>query len=219
MARVPLFVLLLFLCCGCSLVRGRGEFDACSKTADCTEGRGWCDSGVACVESWCRRIPGVPCSHVLACDEVQHECLHVECVSDRECDDGLFCTGTERCVAGECIEGENNCEAGICDELKKTCTWPVRMWNYMHRPAGSLGGKVESEASIESLGSELVGPHNVTPTPAPTPTPFFPIDLANPTVQVVVFILLTAFAALLIVLLLKLCCNRFRANMVRSQSI
>lgn len=46
-----------------------------------------------------------------------------DCTSDRECDDGLFCTGVEHCVAGHCeasaVEGGNDgigCTSDVCDE-------------------------------------------------------------------------------------------------------
>lgn len=52
-----------------------------------------------------------------------------ECTSDVECDDGLFCSGTERCVPGAadadargCVPGTWPCEGGIaCSEATETC--------------------------------------------------------------------------------------------------
>ncbi len=42
------------------------------------------------------------------------------CVADDECDDGLFCNGTERCVAGSCTPGSAPC-AGGCEEEGDRC--------------------------------------------------------------------------------------------------
>ncbi len=44
------------------------------------------------------------------------------CTSNAECDDGLFCTGTETCVSGSCQSSGNPCAAGeTCDEASNTC--------------------------------------------------------------------------------------------------
>lgn len=42
-----------------------------------------------------------------------------ECGSDSDCDDGLFCTGTESCVNGFC---ESNFDALVCDKSDDPCT-------------------------------------------------------------------------------------------------
>ncbi len=50
------------------------------------------------------------------------------CISDSDCDDGVFCNGAERCVSGQCVQGTPpNCDDGIdctadsCDEEQKSC--------------------------------------------------------------------------------------------------
>lgn len=44
------------------------------------------------------------------------------CTGDAECDDGLFCTGTETCVSGTCQSSGNPCAASeTCDEGTDTC--------------------------------------------------------------------------------------------------
>ncbi|MCA9614926.1 MAG: hypothetical protein KC586_19350, partial [Myxococcales bacterium] len=49
-----------------------------------------------------------------------------ECTRDAECDDGLFCNGTERCEGGDastsarCVAGEPPC-TGRCDESRERC--------------------------------------------------------------------------------------------------
>ena len=52
----------------------------------------------------------------------------VGCRSDAECDDGLFCNGSETCAAGQCVAGAApacddgvGCTADRCDEATRTC--------------------------------------------------------------------------------------------------
>ena len=47
-----------------------------------------------------------------------------ECVIDADCNDGLFCNGTETCNgSGACVAGSNPCAAGeTCNEATDTCT-------------------------------------------------------------------------------------------------
>ncbi|MEK6677384.1 MAG: hypothetical protein AABZ47_17245 [Planctomycetota bacterium] len=44
----------------------------------------------------------------------------VECTSTPQCDDGLFCTGTETCSAGACQSTGNPC-SGTCNEITDAC--------------------------------------------------------------------------------------------------
>jgi hypothetical protein len=44
------------------------------------------------------------------------------CSSDAECNDGLFCTGTESCVSNLCQLGSEPCPGQGCDEATQTCT-------------------------------------------------------------------------------------------------
>ncbi|MCZ6616768.1 MAG: hypothetical protein O7E57_01445 [Gammaproteobacteria bacterium] len=49
-----------------------------------------------------------------------------ECISDLECDDGLFCTGAETCVGGSCQSSGDPCTGGTaCNETTNTCDTPV----------------------------------------------------------------------------------------------
>jgi len=46
----------------------------------------------------------------------------LQCDSDTECDDGLFCTGIERCIDNVCTEGISPCaDNETCDEDKNEC--------------------------------------------------------------------------------------------------
>ena len=48
------------------------------------------------------------------------------CTTDAECDDGLFCTGTETCVSGSCQSSGDPCTGGtVCNEATDTCDAPV----------------------------------------------------------------------------------------------
>ena len=44
--------------------------------------------------------------------------------TDEECDDGLFCNGTETCVDDVCVEGNAPCDSALCDEATDNCAVP-----------------------------------------------------------------------------------------------
>jgi hypothetical protein len=46
----------------------------------------------------------------------------VECWSDSDCSDGLFCTGAEQCLSGSCFSSlPPDCSGGFCDETQNAC--------------------------------------------------------------------------------------------------
>jgi hypothetical protein len=48
------------------------------------------------------------------------------CTTNAECNDNLFCTGSETCVAGSCQSSGNPCTGGTtCNESSDTCDAPV----------------------------------------------------------------------------------------------
>lgn len=48
------------------------------------------------------------------------------CASNADCDDGLFCTGTETCVSGLCQSSGNPCGGGAaCNEATQSCDVPA----------------------------------------------------------------------------------------------
>ena len=49
--------------------------------------------------------------------------INNDCVQDSECDDGLWCTGTETCnkTQGVCAMGISECSGEVCDEDNDTC--------------------------------------------------------------------------------------------------
>lgn len=46
------------------------------------------------------------------------------CRRQADCDDGVFCNGSETCVAGDCVRGSDPCPGQICDEETNTCQPP-----------------------------------------------------------------------------------------------
>jgi len=88
--------------------------ETCDPVAGCQAGTAPnCDDGVACTDD--------------ACDEVNDTCVSI--ANNANCNDGLFCNGTETCDAvGDCQPGTApNCDDGVgctydwCDELNDTC--------------------------------------------------------------------------------------------------
>jgi len=49
-----------------------------------------------------------------------------ECTTNPDCDDGLFCTGTEICVSGSCQSSGDPCAGGtVCNDDTDTCDAPA----------------------------------------------------------------------------------------------
>lgn len=73
-------------------------------------------------------LPGLPpCSPSQSCDEDGDACVDPECEVNADCDDGLFCTGTEICDDGSCLPSTGNpCSDAsglpICVEEADFCT-------------------------------------------------------------------------------------------------
>ena len=62
---------------------------------------------------------GVPCM-VDSCDEASRACVHD--LDHAQCDDGLFCNGSETCTPTGCAAGAPPCaDASLCDENADTC--------------------------------------------------------------------------------------------------
>ena len=80
-------------------------------------GTGVCAATSGCVSS------GDPCvGSDLICDEVNDVC--VACMTNAECDDGLFCNGAETCADGSCAGGDDPCPDQACDEDQRSCFEP-----------------------------------------------------------------------------------------------
>jgi hypothetical protein len=81
-----------------------------------------CKTPAGCVPN------GEPCPDGGYCNEGTDTCD--ECRNNNDCDDGLYCTGTETCSGGVCIPGTGPCVGGpecadTCDEDNDTCDEPV----------------------------------------------------------------------------------------------
>jgi len=92
---------------------------ACMEDTDCD------DEDVCtideCLDGECIYTP-TECPDGQVCDPETGECVEI-CTSDADCDDGLFCNGSEVCnEEGVCVSGEAPCSAGeVCDEASNSC--------------------------------------------------------------------------------------------------
>ncbi len=118
--------------------------EACDEGARaCVGGTSTCDPGTVCdasadacvatcagceIDGVCfpdhTAAPGQPCS---MCD-VALDAHHWTAATDVECDDGLFCTESDRCVAGTCVGTPRACGDDVscngvdaCDEEGRAC--------------------------------------------------------------------------------------------------
>lgn len=98
---------------------------ACDDGAFCTQGEtclaGACQGGVP-------RVCGSTTCASGICDETANRCASVPINEGGSCDDGAFCTVTDRCVAGACTGTTMDCSAlttactaGFCDESGRRC--------------------------------------------------------------------------------------------------
>ena len=92
--------------------------DSCSG-GDCEGTPVSCDDGDGCTSDTCNPETGCVYTPIPGC----------ECDEESECDDGLFCNGSESCMGGLCQPGANPCDDGFfcngedgCDEGTDTCS-------------------------------------------------------------------------------------------------
>lgn len=106
----------------------------CTNQSDCDDMATFCRGAATCTEGLCLfnesyvRCPPVTNvessvheAGILAtiCSEEQQACLtYYYCLSDADCDDGLFCTGTETCADAVCHEGTRV----VCNDTSRACT-------------------------------------------------------------------------------------------------
>ncbi len=90
--------------------------ETCDALADCQAGFFPCDDAVGCTDD--------------SCDEFADLCIQTP--NDLNCDDTLFCNGSETCDAvNDCQAGVFPCDDGVgctinvCDEPNDTCSNPV----------------------------------------------------------------------------------------------
>ena len=100
----------------------------CLEDADCDNGL-FCDGAETCDGCSCQ-VGTPPCEDSSppcpACDEQADVCLSAECTLDSECDDGVFCNGSESCSdTCVCTVGTSPCEQDfVCLEEVETCVNP-----------------------------------------------------------------------------------------------
>ncbi|MBI5478017.1 MAG: hypothetical protein HY906_04130 [Deltaproteobacteria bacterium] len=109
-----------------------------------------CEDGIACTDDICdlatdscKNIPnndkcpqGYVCYNQFGCQQAQ------PCEHDAECDDGLWCNGTESCILGQCAnsaapncDDHDECTTDACDEPQAKCTHtPVSLPSVYDRP-------------------------------------------------------------------------------------
>jgi len=96
-----------------------------------------------------------PCSANQTCDEENDSCTAtLNCTTDADCDDGLFCNGAETCVAGECQVGDAPCATGqSCDEASDECTTATLFQDF------ELGQRLWfADNGVWEVGSPITGP-------------------------------------------------------------
>jgi len=81
-----------------------------------TMGTTWTDTGLQNGRNYYYIV--IPMGTHPACFGLSSACASVvpQCISDADCDDGLFCNGAEACVAGSCVPGSDPCPGQTCDE-------------------------------------------------------------------------------------------------------
>ncbi len=111
--------------------RGTDEAMTCEVEGDCADDL-FCNGPETCVDGEC--VEGSnPCDEPLVCDEELQDCVSpgtqdgdaTPCETEGDCDDSVFCNGSETCADGACVEGSNPCdEALVCDEDLQDCVTP-----------------------------------------------------------------------------------------------
>ncbi len=83
--------------------------------------------------------------------------IGMPCVSDVQCDDGVFCDGAERCVMGSCFAGtavvcaSDACNIGACSDTMRRCiTVPVDRDGDGHTPRGCGGDDCDDNNALVS---------------------------------------------------------------------
>ncbi len=96
------------------------EIDPCDDGNPCT-------TDVSNATGGCTNTP-IACSDGYLCNPETGECEleeEPECLTDADCDDGVFCNGAETCSEEVCIDGDEPCDSDqTCDESSGTCTDP-----------------------------------------------------------------------------------------------
>jgi hypothetical protein len=106
-----------------------------------------------------------------ACDTVKPS-SGPQCSVNADCDDGLFCNGSETCNAGTCVAGSNPCVAGeTCDEVNDVCVVSTctvdddfeggaPSWSNDAASTCTTGAYVTGNPTNPSGGYQIVGSHS-----------------------------------------------------------
>lgn len=123
-AGLLLSVCFTILVTGCT---GEAPPQQCTSNEECDDGT-FCNGMESCEpesEAADSRgcLAGVnPCpEQARLCVEQSQQC--VQCTTDADCDDDVFCNGAEVCMNNACLSGENPCgsETPFCDEDSDAC--------------------------------------------------------------------------------------------------
>ena len=116
----------------CDETAGACRANALNEGGACSDGR-FCTESDVCVAGVCTGAPkdcasldGV-CTRG-TCDDVTRRCLAAPAHEGQGCDDGAFCTTSDRCTAGACVGARRDCSQlttrctlGVCDETARAC--------------------------------------------------------------------------------------------------
>ena len=158
----------------CETIADCGAFEACvdgqCTAFDCLTDAD-CGEGEECVNHFCVPQDGDTDPDNNGSDDQQHEgctsdgdcaegeeCVDGVCVEmvlvcsmDADCDDGLFCNGSEICRQGMCVAGDPACAADeTCDEDSDQCVLPVTV-GVVTDPLNSVGVVAYDDRSGEEL--------------------------------------------------------------------
>ena len=110
----------------------------CRSNVDCDDGL-FCNGRERCRGVRCEDGDR-PCGNG-ACNEARNRCEadepEPECVSNADCQDGIFCNGFERCIQGTCLASNPPCGNGLCDEARDICAPPPLDCGAGYQPAAN----------------------------------------------------------------------------------
>lgn len=169
----------------------------CANIKDCTQhyNQSWClSAGVLCIHHYCKLIPDYPCRSTQLCLESEQECLDKECISDQDCNNGIYCDGVEICSHNHCIVDPQrpSCyyTGGRCDEQAQVCY----------------------QSKVRLAWQEEQGMMALSDTLPPPPTK----DISEMTVSVVSVIVIAAFTGVFFLVIIGVYIARsIRATYIR----
>ena len=107
------------------------EAQPINEGLSCNDGAA-CTTGDVCTIGACSGV-AVDCSGLTntcnlgTCNATTGVCEPIPTNEGGNCDDGLFCTGTESCSSGTCVSTGNPCAPLQCDEQTLNCVAPIHV--------------------------------------------------------------------------------------------